>query len=171
MSALLNYQHLVIVNLPHKICEVELYHYSNNHPDPYVHCHLDQLNYGSVYVHPKGGTFKGIDLTFGQEGEYVGLLVRTIQDISGNTITGPSKVVDYIMECLLIESVKELREKCIALNIFQKNSYLYLEPVIPVYTDKIYHGPRVGLSEKDPYYRNLPYRFVSQRALKDIKKQ
>lgn len=73
---------LVINGSHHKLTEIELYLYSSSHQDEYVHKTLEQMDYGRVYFHKhkngtyKGGTYKGMDLVFGSEDVYFGILVR-----------------------------------------------------------------------------------------------
>jgi hypothetical protein len=56
--------------------------------DEYTHCNDDQLKYGYWYFHKfpngsyKGGTFKGLDITLGNnKDKYCGILIRSIYDI------------------------------------------------------------------------------------------
>jgi len=77
----------------YEIYEIEFYFHSEDHPDPFVHCHADQLTDDCWYFHKqshnyRGGTFKGLDLTFGGEANYGGILIRFIQPYGEEVIEG-----------------------------------------------------------------------------------
>src|SRR5687768_6144859 len=66
----------------HRILELEFYLHNAEHPDPYVHRNPQQLTVGQWYFHRtgnsyKGGTYKGLDITFGAD-SYGGILIRTL---------------------------------------------------------------------------------------------
>lgn len=104
----LNSHVLVICGVEHRITEVELYYYSKEHPDPFTHCHPDQLTYGKFVFHRagnkqgakyKGGSFKGLDISLGNGTNYGGLLIRSLLRLDTNiSISGPSNCVEYILE-------------------------------------------------------------------------
>lgn len=167
-----------------RICEIEMYLRNEEHPDEYVHKHKDQLEYEKFYFHKfhngtyKSGTFKGLDITIGNANTntYFGILIRSIQHIkSGEFIEGSCKCVNKILEQYNgVKTVKEL------FNIFFPNI-----SQIDIYNDmlkleykpnelekqNIYSGPRVGLSDKFPEYKNKPYRFAIMKCnIKKMKK-
>jgi hypothetical protein len=70
---------LVVANNTYQIAELEFYLNREDHPDIFTHSHEDQLSRDQWYFHKtgsgyKGGTYKGLDLTF-EEG-YGGILLR-----------------------------------------------------------------------------------------------
>ena len=85
---ILNGSFLMIKEQPHRICEMELYYYSSSHSDEYVHRDDLQTTFGQIYFHRfknrnyKGGTFRGVDLTFGRPDVHLSILIRTIQNIT-----------------------------------------------------------------------------------------
>ena len=59
------------------LCEIEFYLHGDDHPDPFVHRDPMQRSFGRWYFHRvgenyRGGTFKGLDITFGSDGYYGG---------------------------------------------------------------------------------------------------
>ncbi|CAJ0829038.1 8558_t:CDS:1 [Entrophospora sp. SA101] len=128
----------VILYLPknkkYQIIELEFYfntleNNSNDnallHCDPYSHQHEHQKTSGEWYFHRvgkfgyRGGTRKGIDITFGNENAYGGILIRSIKRIIDNEdddenelIEGPSLIVDEILRLCGVDnlSIKEMVE-------------------------------------------------------------
>lgn len=61
------------------------------HPDPFVHCDEMQLRGGHWYFHKSGrmfksGTYKGLDIAFGCNEAFGGILIRSIQDLENNQV-------------------------------------------------------------------------------------
>jgi hypothetical protein len=61
---------LLAAGVPHRFTEVEMYYYGEPHPDPFTHRDPIQKYTGLWYFHRtagvyRGGSFKGVDLTFG----------------------------------------------------------------------------------------------------------
>lgn len=119
---ILNRSTLLINNIPHKIIEIEFYCYDekNNHPDCFTHCNELQQNFARFYFHrygtratstPKEGTYKGLDITFGQAPRYLGILIRSIQLPKGTIIQGPCNCVNHILDVLKMESAREIIDK------------------------------------------------------------
>ncbi|MGC8559047.1 MAG: hypothetical protein ACP5O1_00025 [Phycisphaerae bacterium] len=112
----------------YRLAEIEFYYRSPQHPDPFVHGHRLQKTPGAWYLHRhgsgfRGGSFKGIDLCFGNRLAYGGILLRSIAVVAGKAhppgrgqiemqnrelISGPSLVVDTLMRNLQAASVTEL---------------------------------------------------------------
>src|SRR5579872_5909675 len=124
-NTLLNKRVLLIKDKEYNLCEIEIYLYSEDHPDVYTHCHPDQLSQGNFYFHKastkkgakyRSGTFKGVDLTYGcnhhEDGKdskvYCGILIRSILSSDNELITGPCKVVNHILSQYNVESIDEL---------------------------------------------------------------
>jgi hypothetical protein len=174
---ILNGSYLMVKNQSHRICEIELYYYSSTHLDEYVHRDELQLTFGQIYFHRfkngsyKGGTFRGADFTFGRSDVYLSILIRTLQTPTREIITGPCNVVNYLLKFLGHDTIASLVSVIGSLSILKPNHVLYLQPLSECTSERIYSGPRVGLSDKYPTFKILPYRFVSDRALKEIKKQ
>jgi hypothetical protein len=156
----------------YRICEVEYYFKETGntgdmegtgHSDPYVHCDSEQLQKETFYFHRingkgfKEGTYKGMDITFGDNG-YGGLLVRSIQSQDDdNIIEGPCLVVQEIIRrwaqegiTKVVDFYKEYSKKNPDLSIFKPDSGLYVELGEAVDDSKISLSPRVGLKLKRP---------------------
>ena len=164
----LNDTTLSVMGRAHRLIEVEFYLHCHQHPDPFTHKDAMQRSCGQWYLHRKGrsfrgGSFKGLDLTFGDGRSYGGMLVRSLQTPSGELVTGPSLCVDYLLEKLATTSVAALDEK-----LRTNGEMLALRPEGACEKSCILSSPRIGLSLKTatrsespliPYVMK-PYRYV-----------
>jgi hypothetical protein len=169
----LNETVLSIADVEHRLLEVELYHHSEEHPDPFVHRHAEQQENGTFYFHKsgtsyRGGTFKGMDITLSEDGEaYTSFLVRSFQNLeTGEIVTGPCCCVNRILELTGFEGIQELVTEGLAGN----RSVREHEPLKLVSKElkplPIYSSPRIGLyltktEAGQPEFFNRPYRFVA----------
>jgi 3-methyladenine DNA glycosylase Mpg len=157
---------LKIKSRPYKIMEIEFYYYSKEHPDIFAHREEIQLKKGYWYFHRKEGSYKGLDITFGDGSSYGGILLRAIESLDNSVYTeGPSKLVDEILRCHGHKKVREL---------LKDELDLYLEIKDKAVTSKgVYKGKRVGLKQKkddtDDIFINKSYRFCAE--LTKVKKQ
>jgi len=177
---IMNYHLLRVDTNYFRICEIEFYLKSEIHPDPYTHCNADQLKYGTYYFHRhpngtyKSGTFKGMDITLGDEvsGSYFGILIRAVYNIQTEEfIEGPCNTVNAILKCLELDSIESLTDNT-SLNVWENSSNLILQPIkrsnsksddkVPY--EEIFYGPRIGLGEPTTEFHHIyvdaPYRFV-----------
>lgn len=92
----------------YQFTEIEFYLHNDDHKDIYTHRKPEQLENNSFYFHHKGGTYKGVDITFGDNKSYGGILIRSIVSSDGKVITGPSKVVDELYSKIGIKSFTEV---------------------------------------------------------------
>lgn len=173
------------LNLGDTVCsieEIEIYYHSVDHKDEYVHKNKDQLKNSSWYFHKyhngtyKSGTYKGLDITFGNEKDiYGGILIRSIMNNKTKEfITGPCNTVNYILKELKYNEVNDLVDDMESLNVFNKTNPFYLSIEFDVNNDDdsesdneenysyIFSGPRVGLSLKYPEYLLKEYRYLKQ---------
>jgi 3-methyladenine DNA glycosylase Mpg len=148
-----------------KIAEIEFYLYSQDHPDPYVHCHQDQKLYGSWYFHRfkngsyKGGTYKGLDITMGTKDQYFGVLIRSIY-VNNILIEGPCRTVNYILEQYNCKDVKEFTGgKNLSVTNNNKEFHLLINDSNNWNADKIVNGTRIGLKGNDQW-TNKKYRYL-----------
>lgn len=179
---ILNRTKIVSGGKSYRICEIEFYLRCDNHKDEYTHCNKDQLKYGRWYFHQfangsfKAGTFKGMDLTLGDKdnNKYLGILVRSLYDMDMNImIKGPSNCVNELIGNHNESNVKDFMSKVysnVGLRTLPtkkttKNKYIYLRDYIHREDNEIYHGPRIGLSDKYPVWRDINYRFVVKKNL------
>jgi hypothetical protein len=108
---------LVVGDKEYRICEVEFYVNNDNHNDKYTHGDKNQKTFGKWYFHRypngayKSGTYKGLDLTLGNENTFFGILIRSIYDDEEDEMTdGPCKTVNKILELNNCSDVKEYME-------------------------------------------------------------
>jgi hypothetical protein len=186
---------LLINGKPYRIIELEYYLYNNDHPDPFVHQHEEQKLSNCWYFRRKGGTFKGLDLTLGNNSSYFGVLIRTMETLDAKNpeiISGPCKVVDKILELYGVNLVNDLfpingaairkiptannDRKLLLLSEDAKTATVEAGSArgIPV-QEQIYCGPRIGLKSKGTKesddYLNRNYRFCrNYRAIQKQKK-
>ena len=161
---LMNNFTLKIDSLELELTEVEFYYFEcQYHQDLYVH--LDKLQKESseyLYVHKKGKGRGGIDLTFGNNEFFGGILLRGIKD--GDTfVFGPSKVREYISEKLQMKDAdhKKLQE------YFEKlKKQINISLHKPQKNYDVLHSIRIGLNEKvDKTFCKALYRFVRSDCL------
>lgn len=143
----------------YRIMEIEFYYYSKGHPDIFAHRDETQRKRGHWYFHKKEGSYKGLDVTFGDGTYYGGILLRAIENLDNGLYTeGPSKLVD---EILRLHEHKKVR-------ILLKDKLdLFLEIKNKAHTSikGIYKGKRIGLRPKaqdsDGIFINKEYRFCA----------
>lgn len=175
-NQILNNIQLVINKKIHRIVEIEFYLYYKEHLDEFAHQDEDQGKIGNWYFHRqhgknyKGGSFKGLDITFGVSGNekcFGGILIRSIKMENDVIIEGPCKIVDYILKCNSCKSISEFVE------IELKNNNQNIGPLPVLKTNKesklycqfgqfnkeiIYNCPRVGLTLKN--YSKIKEKFL-----------
>jgi len=168
-NKILNHVVLIANGHTYRIREIEMYYKNKNHPDDYVHGILDQKSHEKFYFHKyrngtyKSGTYKGVDIALGNKTTYFGVLIRSIQNLETGIFTeGSCNCVNKIISHFDVTTVKDLMDKYFSdkdqVNV--TGQLLYLETrFIP--HDSIYKGPRIGLSDKYPDYRNRPYRYAT----------
>jgi 3-methyladenine DNA glycosylase Mpg len=149
---------LKIKSRPYKIMEIEFYYYSKGHPDIFTHSDEIQLKRGCWYFHKKEGSFKGLDITFGDGASYGGILLRAIESLDNSVyIEGPSKLVDEILRLHGHKKVRDLLNDELDLCVEIKNN--------PNAIKGIYKGKRIGLKprkdDSDDTFINKSYRFCA----------
>lgn len=170
-DTLLNRAELVAAGAPLRVAEVEFYLKSADHPDPFAHANAVQRHWGRWYFHRsggsfRGGSFKGLDLTLGDDPAAVGVLLRTVVTPDGTLIDGPSRLVDYLLRATGAATVAELDAQLPGA----------FDAALPVHlrgaADRgaaVVATARVGLSLKRagahpamPRYVGLRYRFLTE---------
>jgi|SRR5579872_4337667 len=163
---------LVVGDKEFRICEIEFYINNDHHNDAYTHGDIYQKTYGKWYFHRypngsyKSGTYKGVDLTLGDDNTYFGVLIRSIYDLATDEmIDGPCKTVNKILELNNATDVKEyMTGRRSPLSVRStKNFHLKRKSNLP--HEIIYKGPRIGLSDKYPDWKNVNYRFLIKKSL------
>jgi len=170
--ALMNDYTLEINDKSHRLTELEYYFCGDKHMDIFTHQDRLQETSGNWYFHKtgngyKGGSYKGLDITFGQHG-FGGILIRAIQVVDDKTyIEGPCMSVNHILELdSAAEVVDYVSKKDFNLSV-SKKSKLYLRKNENLKKLDLVAGPRFGLTLKKTdgersYYIMKSYRFMCQ---------
>jgi len=168
----MNSYSLEINKKSHRLTELEYYFCGDKHMDTFTHQDALQESSGKWYFHKtgkgyKGGSYKGLDITFGQKG-FGGILIRAIEvldDSSETYIEGPCMCVNHILS---LNNKKEIvdfvEQKSFNLSVSKKNR-LYLRKNDTLPKLEVVAGPRVGLTLKKTdgdrsYYIMKDYRFM-----------
>lgn len=130
--------------------ELEFYLHAPGHEDPFAHRHPVQREVGTWYLHRagdsyRGGSFKGLDLTFGEMG-YGGVLIRTLEGPAG-VVNGSSLCVDALLAATGFAQVSALGEVLAGRSVEDPASPLRLELLAPQEAP-VLRSARVGLTLK-----------------------
>lgn len=170
---LLNQTSLVVNKQPHRLVEIEFYYHDRSHKDPFTHCHPEQLSHSQWYFHRQGktyrsGTYKGVDITFGNRESFGGILIRSIETASGEIVEGPCLCVEYLLQQTGFSQVAELDDSIARREVWNNECPFLLQPQVKE-ERAIFSSARVGLSLKRaksepdmPQYLLLPYRYLNQ---------
>ena len=157
----------------YRLAEVEFYYRAPDHDDPFPHQANRLSRRNSWYFHRsgtsyRGGTFKGLDLTFGSERAPGGVLLRALIDEDDQIISGPNNCVEHLLVATGTTGVADLDRRAGALDAWDPASPLALElagknpPAAGIYATA-----RIGLSLRRvrptaaaARYLVAPYRFV-----------
>jgi hypothetical protein len=126
----------------------------------------------------RSGSFKGLDLTFGDGDAFAGILIRGIEGLAGaadvapeGLIDGPSLCVDHLLAVTGKASVAELDRAIGGKPAWEAGIPLQLVPASPPRGQQLFRSARVGLSLKKagkssplPRYVMRPYRYLSEPA-------
>lgn len=144
-NELMNHWILKVDSKEYRITEIEFYLKSDIHNDNYSHGHDLQKEKEKWYFHGSG-----VDITFGSNNFYGGILIRAIYDLAGKKyIYGPLNSITEIFS-----NIKSVYASDISFGlIYDKNERLEFEKPIS--------APRVGLNPLnnsgmyDKFYRFL----------------
>ncbi|HVK11308.1 MAG TPA: hypothetical protein VM597_21235 [Gemmataceae bacterium] len=171
-DALLNHVRLVVVGEPWRLTEIEFYYRGAGHVDPFAHADPVQVYLGRWYFHRtrgayRGGSFKGLDLTFGDGEARGGILLRGAEREDGTVIDGPSLFVDALLHSTMTASVRDLDELLGDRLAWDRSSPIYFDPA-KADVRPILACARVGLSLRAARpgftgnaYLTRPYRFLT----------
>jgi len=157
-----------------RLVEIEFYYDSREHPDPFAHRQPEQASSGGWYFHRsggsyRGGSFKGVDLTFGHAGAHGGILIRSLETPERRLVVGPSLCVDHLLVATGSSSVAALASAIGGRRATDPESPLQLVDGSNGQVDaRLFRSARVGLSLKrhsdaiavDRLSR--PYRFLTE---------
>ena len=147
----------------YKITEAELYLHSEEHPDVFAHGSDDQKEAGLFYFHKRGesyqeGNIKGIDITFGDENRFGGILLRGMQNLGqekeSDYIDGPGLLSQRILDIFEGKKVFDVAPN-LDIDIFNSTD-LWLEE-ISGNDQVIYKAPRHGLTLSKDFKNRRPY--------------
>jgi hypothetical protein len=172
-TRLLTQTQLIAGDCSHRLIEIEFYYFGPEHEDPFAHRDPLQRELGRWYFHKTGGTyrsgsFKGLDLTFGDGTAYGGILFRGLETHNGAIIDGPSLLVDHLLKVTHQRTVRELDALIAERTAWETTSPIRLEPSSP--QDRfIVPSARVGLTLKkavpgslEPQFIGRAYRFLTE---------
>ncbi|HZV06343.1 MAG TPA: hypothetical protein VE999_14785 [Gemmataceae bacterium] len=162
---LLNGSRLVVGGQPHRLVEIEFYYWSKEHPDPFTHRDPIQFDIGYWYFHRtrgvyRGGSFKGLDLTFGHGDASGGIIIRGLETAEGKLIDGPSLCVDYLLDATGAATVAELDRAINKRLAWEDKNPLRLETIDERENRPLFRSPRVGLMLKKVAARTEASRFI-----------
>lgn len=128
-----------------RIAEIEFYYKGENHIDSYIHSHDLQRHKGKWYFHGSG-----IDITFGNETSFGGILIRAMVNIQSK---------EYFYGPLVC--VQELLRNFPTIFNTKINFGLIPAEKGQLFYEKLIRAPRVGLKpENNPEMWNKFYRFL-----------
>lgn len=163
-----------------RLAEIEFYYHGGAHQDPFTHKDPLQKTCGRWYFHRtrgeyRGGSFKGLDITFGQEGHHGGVLLRSMELEDGTLIDGPCLCVNHILEVTGFDHVRDLDAAIAARPIWDTDSPLHVALDDTLTPRALTRTARVGLTLKRSGKSPAKHRFIMQpyRALthtRDIRK-
>lgn len=150
---LLNKTEFVVAGIPHRFTEIEYYYFGGEHKDPFAHCDPLQQTTAKWYFHResgsyRGGSFKGLDISFGSEGMFGGILIRTIEDPDGNEINGCSLCVDHLLKTTGHAKVADLDGEVAERLIWDESSPIHIRHNDALTAKEIIPTARVGLTLK-----------------------
>jgi hypothetical protein len=150
---LLNGCRLVANGQPYRLIEVEVYYHGTGHEDPFVHCDPLQLENGLWYFHRTRGTyregsFKGLDLTFGDGEAFGGVLFRGLQTPCGSVVDGPSLLVDTLLQATNSPRIADLDNAIAGQSAWDVHNVLRLQSLPGSQSFRIFRTARVGLTLK-----------------------
>ncbi|KAG0074014.1 hypothetical protein BGZ93_001828 [Podila epicladia] len=167
----------MVVNDKHyyRLVEIEFYLNGGKHPDVFTHSDKDQKTCGEWYFHKmngsyKGGSYKGLDITFGRHGTcFGGILIRGIQlsnDPTAKIIEGPCLVVDQVLKHTNSKMIINLVDNAsFSKSIFSETSLLRIVPTKQKIIRLLIKSPRVGLTLKKTGKERVDYLMREYRYL------
>jgi 3-methyladenine DNA glycosylase Mpg len=171
---LLNGSCLWVGGQAYRLVEIEFYYWSPEHPDPFTHRDPIQFDIGHWYFHRthgvyRGGSFKGLDLTFGHDDASGGILIRGLETADGKLIDGPSLCVDQLLDATGAATVAELDRAINKRLAWEEGNPLILKEIDRGEVRRLLRSPRVGLLLKKANARTdstrfimRPFRYLSQ---------
>jgi hypothetical protein len=156
---------LMVAGELHRLTEIEMYYHGGTRLDPFSHRDPIQNSTGLWYFHRsrgvyRGGSFKGVDLTFGGPEAFGGMLIRGMEREDGTLVDGPSLCVDYLLAMTGHLTVALLDEAIARRPAWDPNNPLHVQWMNEPAELPILKTARVGLSLKRVNDSDLPARFI-----------
>jgi hypothetical protein len=171
----LNGCRLVVARQRYRFTEIEFYYFADIHADSFTHRDPLQREHCRWYFHRTGGvyrsgSFKGMDLTFGDGQAMGGILIRGLETPTGDLVDGPSLLVDHLLDATAAGTVAALDKAIAGRSAWDADNPLRLEAVPPDDPVPVYRCGRVGLSLKRatpergdmPRFLMRPYRYLTE---------
>ncbi|HEV3438051.1 MAG TPA: helix-turn-helix domain-containing protein [Gemmata sp.] len=158
----------------YRFAELEAYYHGPGHFDLFSHRDPVARENGRWYFHRtrgeyRGGSFKGLDPTFGDGIAHFGILIRSIINPNGTLIDGPSLTVDHLLAQTKAKDVATLDRMIDGRAVWDISSPLAIRESPTARTAIVYSSSRVGLSLKKakgkpeaPQFVARPYRFLTE---------
>lgn len=168
---------LLVGNQPHRFAEIEFYYHGTGHLDVFTHRDALQRECGRWYFHKvggvyKAGSFKGMDLTFGDGTAHAGILIRSIVKPDGSVLDGPSLCVDYLLDANAADKPATLDKVIAQRPAWELGNPLQIVPAVAPLDRPVVRSARIGLTLKKlkqsaapPQFVVRPYRFLSEPRL------
>jgi len=173
-ARLLNATDFLVNGAAYRFAELEAYYHGPAHLDLFAHRDPVQLENGRWYFHRtrgeyRGGSFKGLDLAFGDGTAHFGILIRTIVTPDGTVIVGPSLAVDHLLAQTKAKDVAALDAMIAGRKVWDTTSLLAIRESVKPRDATVYQSSRVGLSLKKakgkpdaPRFVARSYRFLTE---------
>jgi hypothetical protein len=173
-DALLNRAVFRVANKSHRLIEIEFYWHGPEHPDPFAHRDPVQVHCGRWYFHRtagvyRSGSFKGLDLTFGDGTSHGGILFRGLETEDGTLIDGPSLLVDHLLKLTKAATVRVLDSMIGTRLAWDESSPVVLAEAPEPRARPLFRSGRVGLTLKNARnkpeatrYILRPYRYLTE---------
>lgn len=173
-DTLMNKMALNINGNLYRIIEIEFYVKCEQHRDIFTHGDENQKLPLNWYFHRssqkdkyafKSGTYKGLDITIGNDDIYGGILLRSIMKINDNDdiINGPCKIVDEILSLNECKTVKDLVKDTMNDDTeIEGNEALTLQAHQYNAKEELFTSPRIGLTLKKQDNMKLRQKYISK---------
>jgi hypothetical protein len=173
-ETLMNSTILMIAGKEHRLAELEVYLKDDAHFDSFTHADEQQKVNSQWYFHKmgkgyKGGSYKGLDITFSKRG-HSGILIRALMEIATQKyIEGPSLVVDHVLALTKAEDIMALtKQENFLWDCTQKSDLYIKEDEKKLEHRTLFTSGRVGLvlrTDNHSLFVLKPYRFLTYPLL------
>ena len=159
---LINHTTLSVGSTVYTIREIEFYLVNEKYNDKYTHKSPEQQLFNGLYLHKfqngtfKSGTFKGLDLTYGNQNQWLGILIRGLMK-DDKVIDGPCLCVNDLLSNYGAVDIKTYVQQSTEADPVQ--SFVTIKYNEVDLKRELIKGCRIGLSDKYPESQTEPYRY------------